>query len=772
MADFRKWFYALAMVGLIVGLTVPASAQIAPFSCSSNVAVTPTVRSQGYTEIVGDILLICTNGTSTAAGALVPSANITVSLNTNITSKLTSTSGGFDEALLIVDEPNAPGPNSNRPVLNCGNTGAPDSSTSSGPGVCAIYSDGNPQDTYNGAAGMVGTSAATTVACGAAGSPTGVTSTSSFGCGRPNVFQGRAISLFGTGAANSVTFSGVPIDPPGTGGTRTLRFTNIRADAEFLPVTSPFSPPTITASISTNGTTSVGINISTVAQPVAQIASGLLPAGTSKGDTNVSRTADIGTAFVQCNSELPTLSASKDLTISSSLTAASGGGNTQFGPTGILTSISLQEGFQNAWKTKNIAYVLANGNANGSGAGYVYNGSTVVPTGDAWQNVPGASYNTESGFEYASSTSNLTGQNPPLGVGTTPVTGATNTGYALSDASTGIASAGVANQGTRLALNFSSVPTQANIWTQPILYLYRQGAGSASCNSLAYSSCNSGVMVLVSTDANGDGSSSTPSVPSTNALVQVSNNLAVWEILFSDTSTSEQVDIPLVVQYVSNLTMNLPSGYPTPNQVAQVTPSFAPFYGGSFSPNPRFPTSSTSLPVPRFVPGTQFLNAFVIERCACNLLFPFVSNQPGFDTGIAIANTTLDPGAAAGFHSTGPQTGTITLYYYGDGANNSAQPAPQTSNAVGPGQVLTYVLSTGGGAIYGSGVNTASGFNGSAAGFVGYIIAQSQFQYCHGFAFINTPGVTSGGLSTGYLGIVLDAGTLPRTSQIGENDGH
>ena len=139
MADFRKWFYALAFVALIAGLTVPASAQITPFTCSAQAGVTPTVRVEGYTELVGDLVLGCQGGQPTTAGAIVPGVDITIVLNTNITSKLTA--GTFEDALLIIDEPNAPGPNSNRPILNCGAVGAPDTSASSGPGVCAIFSN-------------------------------------------------------------------------------------------------------------------------------------------------------------------------------------------------------------------------------------------------------------------------------------------------------------------------------------------------------------------------------------------------------------------------------------------------------------------------------------------------------------------------------------------------------------------------------------------------------------------------------------------------------
>jgi hypothetical protein len=53
-----------------------------------------------------------------------------------------------------------------------------------------------------------------------------------FGCGRPNVFQGRIGTSFNPGQFNAVTFNGVPIDPPGTGTSGSLRFTNVRAKTQ------------------------------------------------------------------------------------------------------------------------------------------------------------------------------------------------------------------------------------------------------------------------------------------------------------------------------------------------------------------------------------------------------------------------------------------------------------------------------------------------------------------------------------------------------------
>jgi len=134
-------------------------------------------------------------------------------------------------------------------------------------------------------------------------------------------------------------------------------------------------------------------------------------------------------------------------------------------------------------------------------------------------------------------------------------------------------------------------------------------------------------------------------------------------------------------------------------------------------------------------------------------------------------NTSQDPGIAFGFNSTGQQQGSVTFFYYGVGNNGAAAPAPQTSGIVPAGQVLTYDVFSGGGQI---GASTNS-LNASAAGFQGYIIAQSSFQYCHGYAFISALGIgaTGQGISEGYLGIVLDKNpVLPRTIFAAENDAH
>ena len=80
------------------------------------------------------------------------------------------------------------------------------------------------------------------------------------------------------------------------------------------------------------------------------------------------------------------------------------------------------------------------------------------------------------------------------------------------------------------------------------------------------------------------------------------------------------------------------------------------------------------------------------------------------------------------------------------------EPAPVRPR-VAAGQVLTYTLYNG---------SAQWGLDNRGAGFTGYMIAQTQFQYCHAFAFIGGlgggPSVNSStnGLSEGYLALVLD----------------
>jgi hypothetical protein len=139
-----------------------------------------------------------------------------------------------------------------------------------------------------------------------------------------------------------------------------------------------------------------------------------------------------------------------------------------------------------------------------------------------------------------------------------------------------------------------------------------------------------------------------------------------------------------------------------------------------------------------------------------HLLFPYVTQAPGYDTGIAISNTGVDPLGTQG------ESGVCTLHYYGRMSNGSPAPSPQTSALVGPGQVCTYTL-----------------YNGSpqwlldnrGSGFSGYMIVECNFPYAYAYAFMGDLGGGPGkaGVSTGYIATVIKpnragvAATKPHT---------
>ncbi len=106
----------------------------------------------------------------------------------------------------------------------------------------------------------------------------------------------------------------------------------------------------------------------------------------------------------------------------------------------------------------------------------------------------------------------------------------------------------------------------------------------------------------------------------------------------------------------------------------------------------------------------------------------------------------------------------MKLYYYSSRVGTAPPPQSTTSPVYASDQSLLTV--------------SGGGNHGIAAtpGFQGYIIAVSNFQYCHAFAYISAQGAlpTAPGASEGYLGIVLDKAdpAFDRTGQNGEVKAH
>jgi len=112
MADFRRWLTVLAVIAV---MAFAASAQVgvingsasSTFACNATAAGTPELRPEGFTEIVGDIVISCTGvGTSLyQIGSAIPTTNIVIYMapSVPITSRFLSTNGA-SEALLIIDD--------------------------------------------------------------------------------------------------------------------------------------------------------------------------------------------------------------------------------------------------------------------------------------------------------------------------------------------------------------------------------------------------------------------------------------------------------------------------------------------------------------------------------------------------------------------------------------------------------------------------------------------------------------------------------------------
>jgi len=687
MAAFRKLMLGMAAATLVAGF---ANAQnTGTLQCVANAGVPPTVRAEGLTELVGDVTLNCTGGTPTAAGVTIPASNVTVFLNTNVTSRILSTANGtWSEAILMIDEPHSPS-NPTVQLLACGDANAPeltDANQQITPGVCVIKGTGGgigPNGPYSGASG------------------------------RPNVFQARQGVGAAAATANAVTWNGVPFDAPGTAGTRVVRITNVRANANQLGTSSTLVPTTITMYISVTGSNQLPINNPT--QTVAFIQVGL---STSVFDA---------LNFQQCTSRNPSLA----------------------NATGFTNAIAdfvvrLREGFQSSFKRRNLNFT-----------GYpTFTGSTTNPTGDLNQDVPGAVYNTESAFENLGAAAEPS-PNPPVGSGITGTVGVQSAAFPTIH---GLNNAGVATSGTRLMLQFSSVVPGTSLFVPTVIRLTNQ------LNSAQVT----GVAVLTSTDPNGAGgfsavtsnggsigtclASSGCALGTVSGLAQVTTfngaGIAVYEVLYSDPFSPEQLGVPVVLAYAANPGANLP----TPGVQTQVTASFAPLSSVG--------TASSADPIPRFAPGAAARNLYTVFKCSCNLLFPFVTNLLGYDTGVAISNTSLDTGTGFG---TTPQTGTVTLNYYCGQEGCTSPPQQTTTSAVPAGKQLTFTLSGGGN----YGVQATPGFQ-------GYIIAQAQFQYCHAYAFVTAQGSlpTSAGANTGYIALEMDGALIPRTNNLSEVLGH
>jgi len=710
MADFRRWFIVLAVLALTAGL---ASAQIGftgsgsagALTCTANGAAIPQLRVEGFTELLGDILISCTGGTLVTAGTQIPTTNITVYITNGyaITSRLFSSTSGLSEVALLIDEPGSGlatpvgadpyGPNAPQVFCTASATACP----------AYVAYDG-------GTAVAVSTSGGTIAAA--------------------NIYRGYLNQV----GSNTVTFYGVPVLPPVTTGiSRVFRITNIR-----YPVTSIGNQTQIIASVSTSPSTV--LPLVQAGFPVGVVIS---PGLTSKASTP--------TIFPQCASQYGT-------------------GSTFFPQ--LSTILSFTEGFATAFKTR----VVPGANVPSGAAGQY--AAEAANTGV--QNIPGGLYggfasNSESGFL---------------------VPGDTFTPNGSSNTYT----AGLADWGTRLKAVFTNIPAGITLYVSTV-NVSNSNTGVVSPGSSAYTTfpafqAAAGTATLTVSEAvlESAGTASetaidSPFTPVASTLTDVfltplvalapstttGAATAIWEVTNAQPSAKETFNFNVYIAYVaapgSGITASNPYGLPQITNILgqpvnNVSLSFAPEPSqGAFSASAG-PVAGATI-IPRFTIANPSNYPFVnIGLCQTTLLYPFVTNSPvgstgGFDTGIAVANTSMDPFGTkvGGFYpiantiSALPQTGSCTLYPYGNtisstGATSAAPAVKQgcdfISNPV-PGTNCFPIVQPG----------TVQAVNASniLPGFQGYVIAVCNFQYAHGYAAVTDLGLRN--LFSSYLALEL-----------------
>jgi hypothetical protein len=519
-----------------------------------------------------------------------------------------------------------------------------------------------------------------------------------------NVYQGK-VGDFGS---QSVTFYNVPVLPPATTGVqRVFRITNIR-----VPVAGTTLNYTLGAFISTspNQTLPLASTVINIGVVGPAMTAAVVPYKSNN-------------PFSQCTSASVALTA----------------------------NLLFTEGFATGFKTRVVPGGAANGipgNATGNTTWAAEGTNLTAPSN---QNIPGGLYggfaaNTESGFIF------------PQLTGSAGVSG-------------GNYVAGLADYGTRLKAIFTNIPAGLTLYVSTTSSAQGTGFIPGGTSILPYA-------VLVATnsgEATSDGTSFSPITgpvsgsDGLNAIALSANGsgaaIAVWEVTNANPGAKDTLSFSVYISYkaTSSTTTNpygLPiTGLPLGSPVNNVSLSYAPEPGGGTFANVN--GTQGQVPIPRFYIVNTYQGAWVtINLCRTTLLYPYVIGISGYDTGIAVANTSMDP------FGTTTQTGSCTLYGYGvtystttpttttaatpviPGCDSIANPLPGTNCFGGP-----ITASNPNGYFIPPGTVGVVMASQVLANFQGYVIASCNFYYAHGYAALTDAGLRN--LWSSYLALEL-----------------
>jgi hypothetical protein len=139
-----------------------------------------------------------------------------------------------------------------------------------------------------------------------------------------------------------------------------------------------------------------------------------------------------------------------------------------------------------------------------------------------------------------------------------------------------------------------------------------------------------------------------------------------------------------------------------------------------------------------------------IGDCTTNLLFPFTTNQVGFDTNVQISNMSSDRLAFPSGGATA-MSGSCTLTYYP--TDLTTQTSNQNGNLGTPSQLTTPIIPAGGAYSF---AQSTTPFQGQS----GYLFAVCRFLDAHGFSFVTNGTPNTGTISQGLLALVIPQSSI------------
>lgn len=237
--------------------------------------------------------------------------------------------------------------------------------------------------------------------------------------------------------------------------------------------------------------------------------------------------------------------------------------------------------------------------------------------------------------------------------------------------------------------------------------------------------------VTINSDGSGDGSGNTTGIGAVS-FTSTSTNLSVFYKATTTTDPTKQETLAFNVTFSVSSSATLP----LPSTSITYVVSMAPI-GTAFKSNGDVITD-TNL-IPRYAAlDVGPAGLLTITGLSTTMLVPFAQTVTalGFNTGLAISNTTEDPGKTAmGFGTATPQTGKITFYFFP--ALPSASATNPTNFNFTPTGTFGHGLDANGNLISGGTfvalVSEILAAASQPADFSGYIFIVTNFTNAHGF---------------------------------------